>query len=571
MKNSFIVILSFLLLQFQSYAQNNISFDNGSNIEIQNLSETQLINLDLLGRVWGFLKYYHPEIGKGKYNWDYELFKILPKYQKTISNAERDQALISWIDMLGEVKPCKRCKEVAKDAVLKPDLNWIESEKISKNLKEKLLYIQKNRHQGNHYYIKMAAVGNPEFKNENIYANMVYPDDGFRLLSLYRYWNMINYFFPYKHVIDKNWNSCLIEYIPKFIEAKNELEYELAAIQIIAEVKDTHANLWGGTNNKMHEQRGWNFPLFHLKFIENKLVINVFFDDEKAKTTGLELGDIITHINAKSVDSLVKNMCKFYPASNQPTRLRDISFDILRSTNSTLDATISRNGKNFDKTLYLYHKKDIKGYYSWYKIEKDKPSFKILDNNIGYITLKNITQNDVKTIKEELKNTKGIIVDIRNYPSAFMPYSLGRFFTSKVSPFVKLTKGSIDYPGEFIFAKESSIHPANEFFKGKVVILVNEVTQSQGEYTAMAFRAGDNVTIIGSTTAGADGNTSKIYLPGGLMTMISGIGIYYPDGSETQRVGIIPDVEVLPTIEGIKQDRDEVLEKAIEIINKSQK
>ena len=107
MKKSFIV-LSYFLLLLQAYAQKNISFDKGSNIEIQNLSEAQLLNLDLLGRVWGFLKYYHPEIGKGKYNWDYELFKVLPNYQKAISNTERDKVLISWIDGLGEVKPCKK-------------------------------------------------------------------------------------------------------------------------------------------------------------------------------------------------------------------------------------------------------------------------------------------------------------------------------------------------------------------------------------------------------------------------------------------------------------------------------
>ncbi|WP_206367765.1 hypothetical protein [Sphingobacterium chungjuense] len=48
--------------------------------------------------------------------------------------------------------------------------------------------------------------------------------------------------------------------------------------------------------------------------------------------------------------------------------------------------------------------------------------------------------------------------------------------------------------------------------------------------------------------------------------MISGIGVYYPDGTETQRVGVAPDIEVKPTIDGIKAGRDELLEKAIELI-----
>jgi C-terminal processing protease CtpA/Prc len=40
-------------------------------------------------------------------------------------------------------------------------------------------------------------------------------------------------------------------------------------------------------------------------------------------------------------------------------------------------------------------------------------------------------------------------------------------------------------------------------------------------------------------------------------------GVYYPDGTETQQIGIIPDIEVMPTIKGIREGRDELLEKAI--------
>ena len=83
----------------------------------------------------------------------------------------------------------------------------------------------------------------------------------------------------------------------------------------------------------------------------------------------------------------------------------------------------------------------------------------------------------------------------------------------------------------------------------------------------MAYRVNPNSTVIGSTTAGADGNVSQFYLPGGISTMISGIGVYYPDGKETQRIGILPDIELKPTIQGIEEGKDELLEKAIEIIN----
>ena len=46
---------------------------------------------------------------------------------------------------------------------------------------------------------------------------MKFPDTGFRLLALYRYWNMVNYFYPYKDILDKDWNKILNDYISKFI------------------------------------------------------------------------------------------------------------------------------------------------------------------------------------------------------------------------------------------------------------------------------------------------------------------------------------------------------------------
>ena len=56
-------------------------------------------------------------------------------------------------------------------------------------------------------------------------------------------------------------------------------------------------------------------------------------------------------------------------------------------------------------------------------------------------------------------------------------------------------------------------------------------------------------------------------LPGGIYVPVGIQGVYYPDGRETQRIGIVPDIWMEPTIKGIREGRDEVLEKAIELIN----
>jgi hypothetical protein len=72
-----------------------------------------------------------------------------------------------------------------------------------------------------------------------------------------------------------------------------------------------------------------------------------------------------------------------------------------------------------------------------------------------------------------------------------------------------------------------------------------------------------NVIKIGSTTAAADGNVASIYLPGEIVTNATFLGTYYPDYTGTQRVGIIPDIEVLPTIQGIRNGKDEVMDVAL--------
>ena len=546
-----------------SKAQLDKEFDNGSSIELSYLTTDKIEKLELLGRVWGFLKYHHPEIAKGNYNWDYELFRFLPKYVKAENIVERDKLLVEWIDSFGQVIECKKCKKTDENAFLKPDMEWINNQ--SADLKNKLLYIYNNRFQGKHYYIEMTAnVGNPEFKNENPYSDMSFPDDGFRLLSLYRYWNMINYFFSYKHLMDEDWNKKLKEYIPQFVNAKNELEYELATVQIIGDIQDTHANLWGGAD-KIDEWKGSYYPPIHLRFIENQLVVTDYYNEELKNKVGLKIGDIITKINGNPIDKIVKEKSKYYPASNEPTRLRDISADLLRSNSNNIEIEfVSENSIPQTKTLELYPK-DSLDIYRWYRKSDDK-SYKLLDNNIGYITLQTIKEDDIAQIKDEFKSTKGIIIDIRNYPSTFVPFSLGSYFVSSSTPFVKFTNGNVDNPGEFTFTENLKISSKGKTYQGKLIVLVNELSQSQAEYTSMAFRAGDNTTIIGSTTAGADGNVSAILLPGGLRTMISGIGVNYPNGQETQRIGIVPDIEVKPTIEGIRKGKDELLEKAIVVI-----
>jgi len=547
-------------------ADQDKAFDNGSGIATIPVDKGQIENLKTLGLIWGFLKYYHPNIAKGDYNWDYQLFRLLPKLLNSKNKTDRDEILVKWIDSLGNFSEGIGTTVKSSEIKLEPDLDWIKNSNFSDKLTTLLLKVKNADRPKEHYYIGLQpGVGNPDFKNENAYPSMKYPDAGFRLLTLYRYWNIIQYYFPYKNLIEEDWKKVLEEFIPKLINANNETNYTLAVLELIGRVHDTHANIWGG-NQVLNNYFGVNYAAVELTFIEGKAVVTGYYDKNLGKETGLEIGDIISVVNNTPVDQIIKEKIKYSPASNYPTKLRDIATSLLRTNDSTISIEFKRNNKTETKTLKTFPAKQFNLYR---KYQVTDTCFKFINKDIAYINNGSLKREYLPKIWKELENTKGLIIDIRNYPSDFPIYALSGYLMPESIPFVKFSNGSIENPGLFTYTPPLKAgKKSGDYYKGKVVILINEISQSSAEFHAMAYRVNPNATVIGSTTAGADGNVSQFSLPGGISTMISGIGVYYPAGKETQRTGIITDIEVRPTVQGIKEGRDELIEKAIEIINR---
>lgn len=546
-------------------ADEDKEFDKGSKVSSISVDKSQLENLKALGLIWGFLKYYHPAVADGKYNWDYELFRILPRIQKAENKKDRDAVLVNWINSLGAFKEGKDKIKAAANIKLMPDLDWITGSGFSNDLASLLLKIKNAKRPEEHYYVGFLprGAGNPDFRNENSYTDMHFPDPGFRLLTLYRYWNIIQYYFPYKNLIQEDWKNVLIEFIPRLINTKDSTEYTLAVQELIARVHDTHANVWG--NKALSDYRGRRYAAVEVTFIEEKPVVTGYYNEKTGKETGLQKGDIITSVNGRPYQDIVKDQLKYRAASNYPTQLRDIGMDFLRARDSVISIEYEREGTKSKMLLKTYPEADINIYR---KYQNSDTCFKIVDNKIAYINNGTLKGAFLPGIWKAVEHTKGLIIDGRNYPSNFPIYYLCDYLMPDSRPFFKATIGSIETPGAFYMGQARSAGKKNNnFYKGKVIILLNEVTQSSAEFHAMAYRTHPNAVVIGSTTAGADGNVSQFNLPGGINTMISGIGIYYPDGRETQRVGIVPDIEVKRTIKGIKEGKDELLEKAIELIN----
>ncbi len=538
-------------------------FDSGSGVTVSQLSRTQTENLATLGKVWGFLKYHHPAVTGGTRHWDYELFRVLPGVLSASDRRSGDQAILDWAQRLGSPPPCDRCSAPQADTVhLQPDLGWMDTG-VSPALAEWLRTVHRGRSQGRQFYVSLApGVGNPQFGRDVPYAALSFPDSGYQLLGLYRFWNIIEYWFPYRDQLDGDWDAVLAEFIPRIALAKDKDAYQLETLALIARVTDTHANLFSAPPQLRPPAGNCQLPVV-TRFVEAQAVVTGYSNVTTGPATGLQVGDVIESLDGTPVPNLVTRWAPYFPASNQPTRLRDIARVMTRGACATVRLAVRRPTGALEITAQRQPLTDVdRQAGNTHDLPGD--TFRVLSDQVAYLKLSSVKVVDAASYVERSKGTRGLIIDIRNYPSDFVVFALGSLLVEQPTPFARFTTGDLDNPGTFRWgAPPVSLTPQQPHYAGKIVILVDETSLSQAEYTAMAFRAAPQAIVVGSTTAGADGNVSEISLPGGLRTAISGIGVFYPDKRPTQRIGIVPDVEVRPTIAGIRDGRDEVLEEAV--------
>lgn len=527
------------------------------------LSENE--KLYSLCQIWGFLKYYHPIVAKGKFDWDFELRKHIRVLDHINTKDELDSLYLDWIRALGKIKDCKRHDEnyPEKSIISNLDTTWLNDTKLySDTLIKTIHFIRKNRNRGRNYYVSRTLfVGNTKFKNETLYRDSIFPSSELRLICLFRYWNVINYFFPYKYLTDENWNNVLKEMIPKFRYAQDTIEYFRTMRELTVKINDGHATLF--INRPIKFVMATKRPPFETRIIESKAFINSIYNDSLAHIDDIRFGDIILKAGNKTISEIVREKTKYYEAANEDAMLYYIGNLLFNGSSDTLQITYEREGIVSTKVIHRYFEYDVK-----YKRKQENPPLsKIIDGEVGYINLRMLEEKEVKKVITPLLSCKGIIFDLRDYPN--ITYEKVSRYLNKVSiPFAKCTSALINYPG--LFRESAQVFTGcrkKKYYKGKVAIIVNEHTISRGEFVTMALMASPNAKVIGNNTAGSDGNVSELYLPGEYLTKFSGIGVYFPDGQETQRIGIVPDIKIKPTINGVRNKEDELLNRAIKYIN----
>ena len=543
-----------------------------------------------VGMLWGFLKYYHPAVVKGNYDWDRALFRILPKIMNASSLQGSYEAMEQWVDELGRVPENPDRKMIPAATVkLQPDFGFLFSNNnLPESLIEKLEFIRSNyRAYPDQHYVSLADLKNPVFTHEVHYNVGPYPNAALRLLALFRYWNTIQYFYPYRYLIMEDWDSVLCKFIPRFLTAKNKFDYTRDCLELIGSLHDGHANIWG-RNLTLDTLKGVRITPLKAAFIKDKLVVSGYYTDSAKRDSEVNPGDIIEKIDGIEVDSLVKKYLPLTPASNYAGQLYRLSSPngfLFRTNLGKMELEIRSQTSEHRVILNTVPLHSIQ-FRNDTSVLHNK-GFQLINNNIGYIYPAKLGPDDIDSIKVLFRRTKGIVVDLRCYPSTFMPYVYGSWLKPNSSPFALFTCCSLAEPGAVVYEKsvsnggpaagmpQSLLHSSNRvnpsmharYYQGKLVILVDQTTYSQAEFTTMALSTVPGSIVLGGTTAGADGDVSFIFLPGGIWTMMSGKGIYYPDSSETQQVGVKVDEYREPDMQDVKNNRDPLLNRAIDIID----
>jgi hypothetical protein len=166
-----------------------------------------------------------------------------------------------------------------------------------------------------------------------------------------------------------------------------------------------------------------------------------------------------------------------------------------------------------------------------------------------------------------LADTRAIIFDVRGYPQG-TAWPIAPRLTDRANVpaarFHRMQPMWRDTTEQSVVTFVQTLPPATgPRYHGLTVMLIDELTISQADHTGLFLRAANGTRFVGSPTTGANGDVTTLVVPGGLRLSFSGQGVEAIDGTQLQRVGLLPDVPVRPTIAGIRAGRDEVLKRAL--------
>lgn len=194
-------------------------------------------------------------------------------------------------------------------------------------------------------------------------------------------------------------------------------------------------------------------------------VISGVFSTDTSDVAQLRVGDVISELDGVPVAKLVESWAPYYGASNDAARLRHIGRSMGRGECGESSISIGRATEEL--TLKVKRVAVAGSDTSTFTHDLPGPTFRLLSKDVAYLKLSSVKVADAAHYVEQAAGAKGLIIDIRNYPSEFMVFALGSLLVDRETPFARFTVGDLSTPGAFHWTELESLRPQKPHYSGK--------------------------------------------------------------------------------------------------------
>lgn len=215
---------------------------------------------------------------------------------------------------------------------------------------------------------------------------------------------------------------------------------------------------------------------------------------------------------------------------------------------------------------YLLHKRVTKNKFVYGHIEKDGRKF-------AYISYPSFSvkmgDEDLKYIAPFVDEAEGIVLDVRNNSGGVGTYGVafaGHFFTETTVGGYSARKSGVGY-NDFTEPNAIVVTPTatHNWADKPTMLLTNIGVYSTTNLFASILKNAPNVTQVGGRSGGGGGLPETYYLPNG-WTLIFPSNVLYDINKQHIENGVMPDVEVHISREDEYNEKDVIIEKAIELL-----
>lgn len=537
-------------------------------------SETE--RLVSTSRLWFTVKYFSPALAYRAIDWDQALVNALPKIRAAQTSGEYESAVRSMMHILeGGATEHGAGQRLWIHHGLEPETGTDATPFYSAFLYRSGDAVEDVSVPMGGFSVKVplsenvsgtAAIPAPPAGSR--YSDAAYPSTELRILAAYKIWGILHYFFAYRDLIDEDWDSLLPQFLPRLIAAKNALEYNLAVAEWLTHAADSFTT---AESLPLKQYFGPATVGLGVRIVEKYVTVTEVLDPEATKA-GIKIGDIVKKVDGETLVDKFKRESQYVPASTPQRQGMEVVQRLLNgSDGSNAQLTIEDPAGNRKEVALKRRTKFAEAVPS----QNAGDVVRVLRGGIGYADLTRLKMAEVNAMFEKFAHAPAIIFDMRGVPADDSFQVIAAHLTKEPDTAAAIVTGPVvltpDLPREETAGASSSYfflrtigHRAEKPFAGKTVMLVDERTIDAGELAGLYLEAAHRTEFVGTPTAGACSVLSNFAVPGGITITFSGEDIRHSNGGKLQRLGLQPNINVAPSLVGIRAGKDEVLEKAVE-------